>query len=72
MAWSESAGRSIDYAECVECGARDFVSARYYDRQAADFPEVVAKLPEELRRLFGFAEPQPISTPQAARELFDY
>ena len=23
MAWSESAGRSIDYAECAECGARD-------------------------------------------------
>jgi len=44
-------GQTVDWAECGNCHGRDFVSARFYDKQVKEFPLVVMALAPELRNL---------------------
>lgn len=50
-------GTTVDWAECVVCGTRDFISQRLYDRQCQDYDEIVEKLPPELLALLPVPEP---------------
>lgn len=69
--WDERRQESIYFAQCAECGAEDFVSARQYDKQCADFPLIVRGLPPELRELFDVEPAETVSAVQAISELFD-
>lgn len=65
-------GLTINWAECADCGARDFISLRYYEQQCADYPVILAGLPPELRALFSVPEPSNVTADQAIAELYDY
>jgi len=70
--WSEEHQVSVDWAECAICKGRDFISAGHYERQFADFPNIVHNLPDELKALFAPTEPRRVLTADAAiAELYD-
>ena len=47
--------QAIHWAECAQCQARDFVSKQRYEQQIAEWPGIVAGLPDELRTALGAA-----------------
>ena len=60
----------VDWAECSQCGTRDFIPQWLYDRQVVEFPVIVANLPDELRELFPQPEPLNITAQEAADSLY--
>lgn len=64
-------GLTIDWAECGDCGERDFISRRLYDRQLQEFPIVLDNLPDELRELFPQSEPLNVTAEEAIASLYD-
>jgi len=68
MGWVDDVSR--DWAECADCEARDFIPQWLYDQQMAEVPEIIEKLPPELRALFPEKEPLDITAEQAVQDLF--
>jgi len=64
-------GLPVDWAECAECKARDFIPQWLYDRQCQEYHIILDKLPEELRELFPKPEPLNIDAEQAIADLYD-
>ena len=62
---------TYDYAECAQCGARDFISQLTYDRQVMEYGEILRNLPPELRALFPEKKPLDITADEAISQLFD-
>jgi len=60
-----------DWAECAQCGARDFIPQWLYDRQCLEHSEIIDNLPDELRALFPEPEPLGVDGEQAIAQLFD-
>jgi hypothetical protein len=44
-------GQTVDFAECADCRGRDFVSLRRYEHQIAEWPDIVAGLPDDLKEV---------------------
>jgi len=63
--------QTVDWAECADCGARDFISLRLYQKQLADVPRIIEMLPEKLRALFPEKEELDITAQEAIDQLFD-
>ena len=63
--------QTIDYAECADCGGRDFVSTRRFERQLAEFPDIVAGLPDALKSLFAPKHQLRMAADQAIAELYE-
>lgn len=61
-------GQTVDWAECANCGGRDFVSLRRYEHQLAEFPDIVAGLPDELKDLFPSEVTEGVALSVANRE----
>lgn len=59
-----------DWAECAQCGARDFIPEWLYDRQVVEHDEIIESLPTKLRALFSEPEPLNITADQAIADLF--
>lgn len=59
-----------DWAECSDCGTRDFIPLWLYDRQVGEYDEIIDKLPPELRDLFPMPEPLDMTADQAIEDLF--
>jgi DNA-directed RNA polymerase subunit RPC12/RpoP len=62
--------QTIDWAECGECGCRDFISQRYYDRQCREYYEILENLPPDMRALFPQREPLRMTADEAIADLF--
>lgn len=62
---------TVDWAECAECGCRDFISQELYDRQCREYWEIIEKLPPDLRALFPEREQTERTAEEAIAELFD-
>jgi len=60
-----------DWAECAECGARDFIPSWLYEQQCRDYWLILDNLPDELRALFPEDEPLNITADEAMAQLFD-
>jgi len=63
--------RTVDWAECADCGCRDFISQELYDRQCREYWEILENLPSDLRVLFPEREQYEGSAEEAMEELFD-
>ena len=62
--------QTIDYAECADCGNRDFQSTRFFEQQLADAPTILLGLSSELAALFSETKPLDITAEQATAELY--
>jgi DNA-directed RNA polymerase subunit RPC12/RpoP len=62
--------QTVDYAECADCGNRDFTSSAFYQRQLADAPTIFFGLPPELKALFPQSEPLDITVDEAIADLY--
>ena len=60
-----------DWAECAQCGERDFIPQWLYDRQCIEHGEIIENLPPVLQELFPMPEPLDITVDQAIADLFD-
>ncbi len=61
---------TLDWAECADCGTRDFIPQWLYDRQVVEHGEIIGNLPDELRALFPEPEPLDITADEAIDQLF--
>ena len=69
--WNDAADATDYWAECADCGGRDFVSEWHYQRQVEDFGEIVDALPDDLRALVAPERDRPdVSAAQAIADLF--
>lgn len=63
--------QTVDWAECSDCGCRDFISQAQYDRQCREYYEILENLPPDLRALFPDKEKSEITAEEAIEILFD-
>ena len=64
-------GQTVDYAECADCGNRDFQAQWVVEKQLTDAPTVFFNLPDELKALFPEPEPLNMTAEEAIRDVYD-
>jgi len=64
-------GVTRDWAECADCGTRDFIPQWLYDQQCREYYLILDNLPDELAALFPESEPLDIGADEAIADLYE-